>query len=265
MRMTRRYSRPNTRKLYEEHYNVIVPPGFDVHHKIPLRHGGTHTVGNLEVLARDVHALAHLELYNTYGDVRDLCAYYMLSGRTEAALQLACSRGGLESQRRKKLRGDLNGFQLFSPERRKEIASKAGKIGGTRQKEQGKGIHAHSPERQREVARMGAIAAMKVNGWTDTKKQSERGKKGGPKNKGFKWCNDGTASYKFTTKQAEVETFEEHLARTGRVAGRLVTRTLKGARFYNDGSKQFMFVPDEHEVTFDKFLAVGGFHEGRLR
>lgn len=212
--------RPNTKKLYEEHYNVVIPDDYEVHHVLPPRLGGTHDISNLTVLHQEDHALAHLELYEKFGDPRDLCAYHMISGRSREAHLTACAMGGRASQIAKKERGEANGFQLFDEEKRKAIAARAGQIGGTKQKELGLGIHTDE-ETRREWARLGALAVIEQNGFTDPKRQSERGKRGGVKNKGFRWYHDGAAQFKYTAAQQLTELFDDFIARTGFKKGRL--------------------------------------------
>lgn len=212
--------RPNTKKLYEEHYDVTIPDGYEVHHVLPERLGGTHDISNLTVLHWTDHALAHLELYEKFGDPRDLCAYHMISGRNRDAHLVACSMGGKKSQEAKKARGEANGFQLFNEERRKAIASKAGSIGGTKQRQLGIGIHVDE-ETRREWARLGALAVIEKNGFTDATRQSERGKRGGIKNRGFKWYHDEKAEFKYTADQQKMESFDDFISRTGYKKGRL--------------------------------------------
>ena len=212
--------RPNTKKLYEEHYGVTIPDDYEVHHVLPERLGGTHDISNLTVLHWTDHALAHLELYEKFGDPRDLCAYHMISGRNRDAHLVACSMGGKKSQEVKKARGEANGFQLFDEEKRKAVAAKAGSIGGTKQKQLGIGIHVDE-ETRREWARLGALAVIEKNGFTDAARQAERGKKGGVKNKGARWYNDGVTLFKYTVAQQEVESFDDFIARTGYKKGRL--------------------------------------------
>ena len=209
--------RPNTRKMYEEHYGVCVLPGVDIHHVIPLRHGGQHEVSNLVPLWRDEHAQAHMDLYEKFGDPRDLCASYMIAGRTEEAALIASSMGGKASQVAKKERGELNGFQAFSAEKRKRVAAKAGAIGGAKQRDLGMGIHVDASTRAA-WARLGAAAV--AERFTDPEVQASRGKRGGVKNKGFKWCHDGINSFKYTAAQQEEEPFEDYIARMGYHKGR---------------------------------------------
>lgn len=256
--------RPNTRKMYEKHFNLKVLPGVDVHHRLPLRHGGKHEVDNLVLLFRDEHAQAHLDLYEKYGDPRDLCASYMISGRTEEAAFVASSMGGKASQIAKRERGDLNGFQLFSPERMREITSKAGSIGGAKQRELGIGIHAQTREERLAVASRGGIASIEKNGLRDSRRQSERGKKGGVKNIGARWFNDGVTNYCYTAAQQVKEPFDEFLKRTGMKAGNKKSE-LTGAKFYNDGARQWMFRPSDHAESFEEFLAKNKYQKGRLK
>lgn len=255
--------RPNTKKIYEEHYGVIIPDDYEVHHILPERLGGTHDISNLTVLHWTDHALAHLELYEKFGDPRDLCAYHMISGRNRDAHLVACSMGGKKSQEAKKARGELNGFQLFDEAKRRTVASKAGSISGLKQKELGLGIHTDE-ETRREWARLGALAVVEKNGFTDPNRQAERGRKGGAKNKGARWYNDGTNNLRYTVTQQAEEPFDEFLKRTGMKAGKTTNRTV-GARFYNDGVNQFMFVQSDHAESFEEFLDNNGFKQGRLK
>jgi len=209
--------RPNTKKLYEEHYNVIIPDDYEVHHALPLRLGGTHDISNLTVLHQEDHALAHLALYEKFGDPRDLCAYHMISGRNREAHLAACAMGGRASQIAKKERGEANGFQLFDEVKRKTIASMAGAIGGTKQKELGLGIHTDE-ETRREWAKLGASAVKEQFSASDI--QSSRGKRGGVKNAGFKWYSDGVKDMKYTAAMQKAESFEDFLNRTGHKKGR---------------------------------------------
>lgn len=254
--------RPNTKKLYEEHHNVVIPDDYEVHHILPIRLGGTHEISNLTVLHKVDHAEAHLELYRLYGDPKDLCAYHMIGGRDEEAHLVACSTGGKASQAAKRERGEANGFQLFPVERRKKIASKAGSIGGTRQRDLGIGIHVDKETRS-EWARLGAEAVKEK--FTDPCVQSSRGKRGGVKNKGFRWCHDASGNMiKYTTAQQETESFEDFVRRNGLKPGRPTSPDL-GGRFYNDGEKQWVFRQSDHAESFEEFLAKHNYKQGRLK
>ena len=256
-------SRPNTRKVYEEHYKVSVLKGYEVHHILPIRLGGTHDPDNLVILTLEEHSKAHLQLYERYSDVLDLYASYMIAGRKIEAHRLYCSMGGKEAQRRFRERGDLIGFQKMSVNRRKEVASNAGRIGGRVQVEQGIGIHV-GEEQRREWAILGGHASVERNGFKDSEIQSERGKKGGPKNKGFKWYNDGVSQFKYTVSQQKDIPFDTFLLNTGLKAGRLPS-SLQGNKYYNDGHNEFMFSVSTNSATFEEFLNNTGFNKGRLK
>lgn len=124
----------NVRKVFEDHNGVCVLPGHDVHHVVPLRLGGNNEPSNLVVLLRSDHAKAHFELYATHGDFRDLCAAYMLAGRTEEAVKQAAAAGGKAAARNRMESGGKTGFQLMESTRMLAIASKAGRVGGLLQK-----------------------------------------------------------------------------------------------------------------------------------
>lgn len=97
-----------------------------------------------------------------------------------------------------------------SQNERKEWASAGGKVGGKIQAELGLGFHQYktNPNLHREWCSMGG----KKSGQFKNKKfQSEMGKRGGAKNKGFVWINDGIKSYKYTKKQQDQVSIEQFL------------------------------------------------------
>lgn len=212
--------RPNTKKIYEETYNLLVPDGYAVHHVLPVRLGGNHSADNLVALTIAEHADAHMQLYLEHGDVRDLCAHHMILGWNDEAHALACSMGGKAASIAKKARGQLNGFQEFSPERRREVAAKAGKIGGTKQRDLGIGIHVGKEQRAK-WASLGGKVQSEANGWNDPKVQSENGKRGGVKNKGIKQYNDGVNIFGYTLAMQNIEPFDDFIARTNYIKGRV--------------------------------------------
>jgi len=77
--------------------------------------------------------------------------------------------------------------------------------------------------------------------------QRRRGKKGGPKNKGFIWYNDGTNIYKYTTKQQKELTFDVFLDNNPQYIRGSIS-TSKGKIWVNDGTKNYMI----HKETFNK-------------
>jgi len=92
------------------------------------------------------------------------------------------------------------------PDRIKEIASMGGKIGGAKNRDLGLGFCGASSEKQREYAKIGIEAARKKQvGFFSSETQSLLGKKGGVKNKGFRWYNDGVRDYKYNSELSESE------------------------------------------------------------
>lgn len=263
MYKTKKEFRPNTKKIYEDFHGVKVPKGWAVHHTLPVRLGGTHDVSNLELLDRDCHVFAHLALYQEFGDIRDLCASYMLRGLSHEARKLAAAKGGRAGQAAARARGQVLGFGALSKERHAEIASAAGKIGGVKQRDLGLGFHSQTKEEHLLVAAMGGRAGVETNGLKDSARQAERGKLGGPKNKGFRWCNDGVNEFKYTAAQQAVECFQSHIDRTGLKSGKLPSKD-KGGKFYNDGTNQWVFRQSKHLESFGSFLERTGMSEGRV-
>lgn len=260
---TPRDFRPNTRKIYEDHHKVSVLPDFHVHHKLPVRLGGDHSPENLVALTKDEHVKAHLDLHENYGDPRDLCAAHMIGGFSREAHLIAAGMGGRASQVLKRENNIPNGFQLFSPEKRKAIASKAGRVGAATQIANREGIHTKDQGKRREWARLGAEAVKEQ--FSCSERQASRGRKGGPKNKGFKWYRDAESKpQKYTPVLQKVESFEAFIKRTGFLKGR-GSVVPKGSKFYNNGIKQWMFNPSKHDESYEDFVQINGFIKGRLK
>lgn len=254
--------RPNTRKLYEDFHQVCVLPVFEIHHVLPVRLGGTHDVSNLIPVTRDEHVQAHFDLWVEYGDPRDLCAAYMISGRNKEAHLVACAMGGTASQIKKRATGMLNGFQQFDKKKRIRVASNAGKIGGAAQVLKRLGIHVDDAAQRSAWARMGAEAVKKQ--FSQPEVQASRGRRGGLKNKGAKWYRDAQGQAQaYTATMQLVEPFDVFLKRTGFAAGG--RKGTKGSKFYNNGVKQWMFDAAKHDISFEVFLQNNGFIKGRLK
>jgi hypothetical protein len=99
-----------------------------------------------------------------------------------------------------------------SPISNSEKCSQAGKIGGMLQVMRKQGIHKQTREERLEILK---IARQEQNrrkknpfSHASREKQSERGRRGGPKNKGFVWLTDGTANIKYTKKMQEKKSIE---------------------------------------------------------
>ena len=150
-----------------------------------------------------------MERYEKYGDFRDLCAYHMIGYNFSEAHQVSSSEGG-------KIGGTKvydTGVGIFrSEEERKIWAAMGGRIGGKTQKENGVGIHTPNKELRLHWASMGGKAS---GVFQDPKRQSEFGKRGGVKNKGFRWYTDNEGTHKkYTPTQQINENFEDFIKRT---------------------------------------------------
>lgn len=201
--------RNNYRKKWEQKYGKL-EEGFHLHHIIPKHAGGTDDLGNLIPVTKEEHQKLHLERYEKYGDFRDLCAYYVIGSEFEKCRKEQSSAGG-------KIGGKFvydNKLGLFkdsiTEEMRKKWCSEGGKIGGKKQAELGLGFHQykHNPKLHKSWASKGGLAS---GTFKNKEFQSEMGKRGGVKNKGFIWINDGENSYKYTKKQQQEKSIEEFL------------------------------------------------------
>lgn len=116
-----------------------------------------------------------------------------LGGYAAAKVNKLLNRAIFDPEVRKRQHETLRREQksaYYDPSLRHEISSKGGKVGTFSKYYYEKN---NIPEEDRIRA------------------QSERGKKGGAANKGFKWYNDGVKSYKYTKKQQEILSFEEFI------------------------------------------------------
>ena len=118
-----------------------------------------------------------------------------------------CSRGGLAAGKINK----ENGTGIFDPEVRKRQHK-------TLKEKQISAFY--DPILRKEIASTGGKNGLfsknysERNGISDEerkKAQSERGKLGGPKNKGFRWYNDGIKDYKYSPREQEKIQFDEFI------------------------------------------------------
>lgn len=93
------------------------------HHIIPKHMGGTDDESNLIELTVEEHQAAHLQLYNEFGDKRDLCAYYMLSGKIEEFRSTYGKLGNEVASRNRKLNGFDNVFDSLNQEQQEKVRS----------------------------------------------------------------------------------------------------------------------------------------------
>lgn len=194
------------RKKYEKHYNIVLKD-MELHHIIPKHAGGTDDIENLIAVTKEEHAQLHLNRYEEFGDFRDLCAYHMIGYNFSEAHYISSSNGG-KIGGKKAYEQRIGIFR--NEDERKIWASMGGKIGGKVQAEQGLGFHKYKtdPELHRQWSSKGG----KASGQFQNKAfQSEMGKRGGIKNKGFVWINDGIKAIKYTKKQQQIKTVKDFL------------------------------------------------------
>lgn len=132
-----------------------------------------------------------------------------------------------------------------SEEDRKKWASMGGEAGSKKQIEQKIGIHGQTPEERKMFAKMGNARVRELGkGRFCRKTQSELGKRGGPKNKGFRWYNDGERDYKYTKKQQDDKDFQTFVEENGFSVGRMNQNT-KNRIWVNDGKSNFMIYQED--------------------
>lgn len=183
----------NAKKIYESVFGKI-PDGYEIHHILPKHSEGKDNIENLIAVSAFEHAKMHLERYQKYGDFRDLCAYYMIGYNFSEAHRLSSSEGGKKGGHIVK----NNKIGIFrSNEERLLWASMGGKIGGKKQAEMGLGFHQYknNPELHKQWCSKGGLTSGKFQ---DKNFQSEMGRRGGKKNKGSIWINDGKKNFKYT-------------------------------------------------------------------
>jgi hypothetical protein len=202
------------RKIYEKHHGPI-PQDYEIHHIIPKHADGTDDISNLVALSKEDHKKAHLERYDNFGDFRDLCAYHMINYNFTEAHLISSSEGG-KIGGTKVYNGKVGIFR--SDKERLLWASMGGKSGSRTQIEKEIGIHTTDEDLRKKWASMGGIAS---GVFQDPIRQSEFGKRGGAKNKGFKWYTDSDGNHKkYTTRQQSNENFEDFINRTQFLRGR---------------------------------------------
>lgn len=162
------------------------------HHIIPRHVGGTDDIYNHLYVTPEGHYQLHYERWLKFGEIGDLAACQLLQ---------------------------KNHLRLTKEERRK-VCSAAGKKSGQMQFEKKINIHSQTKEERLKLSskggQNGAFSKSYAlrNGITEKEriqKQSERGKRGGPKNKGFCWITDGKTSIKYTKPMQEKESVNDYI------------------------------------------------------
>jgi hypothetical protein len=211
------------------------------HHIIPRHMGGTDSPENLIELSVEEHAQSHLKLYEEYGKIEDLCAYYMLSGKNKDPefIKMQKQIAGKGSQRARIKRG-LTGAELFygGPVSNEEIiknSSKGGKIQGKRNAEtghmqriqklsdpvsagkkggattmaRGKGAFADPIERLKSCSKGGKVAGKKNAESGHLKRLSQMSIEENKRSKGKIWINNGKTNLMIEKNQNIPEGFQK--------------------------------------------------------
>jgi hypothetical protein len=141
------------------------------------------------------------------------------------------------------------------PDKRQKMCSNGGKIGGRVGVNNKTGIHNLSKE-QRSINGKKANDRLRElgKGFFSKETQSELGKRGGPKNKGFRWYNDGEKDYKYTKKQQDHLSFEDFLHQNPQYTQDRLKRDFKerpkskGKRTLTNGIQNIMLLENESLV-----------------
>jgi hypothetical protein len=194
----------NLRKKYIKFYGKNIPKDYEIHHIIPIHAGGNNDYDNLIPVSKKMHKTLHLDRYNKYKDFRDKVAYYMIGYNFTKAHKITASEGGkIGGNKVKKLK---IGICTDNIKNRKKWASLGGKAAQKTLKE--KQISAfYDPKLRKEISSKGG----KKGAFTQSKWQSEFGKRGGVKNKGFKWYTDGIKNFKYTKKEQNILSFNKFI------------------------------------------------------
>lgn len=202
------------KKLFQQHHNILVPKNYHIHHIVPVHAGGSDEIDNLVMLSIEDHAIAHKELYEKYGNIKDYQSYKLLAGwpPEEVFSEIAAMGGRIGG-----LKTYLNklGIHGANKEDKSSWGKKGGKIGGKVCKELKKGIHSdlyQSKEWLQKTGKRNGHFVVDNYDWANVEKQRERGKKGGPKNKGFIWITDGVKVYKYTAKMQQEKSVQDFTA-----------------------------------------------------
>ena len=168
---------------------------------------------------------------------REVCSK---AGELSAKINRKLGRGIFDPEVRKRQHETLKRSQksaYYDPILRSEITSKGGKSGTFSEKY--RELHGITFEEHVEA-------------------QRERGKRGGPKNRGFKWYTDGKDVFKYTKKEQEECPFEEFLSKNTQFrpgCGSILHKPSASRILVNDGKRNFRV--DHQESTNGKYK-IGG-------
>lgn len=149
-------------------------------------------------------------------------------GKAAAKINKKLNRAIFDGEVRKRQHETLRKNQVsafYDPNLRKEISSKGGKVGAFSK------IY-YEKNGLKEEDRIEA--------------QSSRGRRGGLKNEGFLWYNNGVVSYKYTKKQQEDLPFDQFIKENENYEPGFLGNVTKNKIWANDGNRNYM-------VTIDTF------------
>ena len=156
----------------------------------------------------------------------------------------------------------------IDPEKRRQICAAGGKAGSCVGMERKSGIFGLNTE-QRSANGKKANAAGKEKGvaFYNSETQSELGRRGGPKNKGFVWLTDGVIDLKYTTKMQQEMSVDNFLrANEGFRLGRMEKpykprEKMQGKVSVTNGIVNLML--DGEEKALEYIADNPGFRKGR--
>jgi hypothetical protein len=150
-----------------------------------------------------------------------------------------------------------------------ERASIGGIAGSAKCKELGVGFFGYTKEQRIEYGNNSAKIQKELGiNRFDPLAQAELGKRGGPKNKNFKWYNDSISDYKYTYNQQKELSFEEFLNMHPEFTkGRTKKPSILGSKWYNDGVKEYNYTLEQQkELPFEEFINNNTkFNSGRIK
>lgn len=141
------------------------------------------------------------------------------------------------------------------PEKRQKMCSEGGKVGGSLAVKNKTGIHNLSKEQRSLNGKRAADRQKELGvGFFSKETQSELGKRGGPKNKGFRWYNDGEKDYKYTKREQDHLSYEDFLQQNPQYTQDRLKRDFKerpkskGKRTLTNGIQNIMLLENEASV-----------------
>lgn len=174
------------------------------------------------------------------------------TGNTTLPEHIKKHKKGIYALTKEERSSNSKAYQATVPDDvKKARASKAGTANWIKNKDKKFGFHSLSPEQKKQNALRASRRSRELGkGFCDPRVQSELGKRGGVKNRGFRWYNDGTNQFKYTAKEQSNLPFEDFMKQNpqfkeGRFKVKYTPRVSKGRVSVTNGVKNKMLTPDE--------------------